>query len=192
MQLVENIWHSIRSAVMLLVMMTVLAGGVYPLLVWGVAQVAFGHRADGSLIESAGDVAGSELLGQEFTQPRYFWGRLSANAYDAAASAGSNLSPANPVLMEKVNARVTALHKAHPKNKAPVPVDLVTASASGLDPHISVAAVEYQIPRVAKARNRKDADIRALVEPLIETPVFGLGGEAYVNVLRLNMALDAK
>jgi potassium-transporting ATPase KdpC subunit len=184
--------QSLRAIVSLLVISTVLLGFVYPLAVTVLAQLAFPSASGGSLLETQGGVAGSELLGQQFTKDRYFWSRPSATQppYNATASSGSNLSPANPKLLERVNERVAALKKADPKNTLPIPVDLVTASASGLDPHISVAAAEYQVARVARARGHKEQDIRALVATFVEEPGFGVIGEARVNVLRLNMALD--
>jgi len=189
-----KLFSSIRAALGLLLIMTILLGGVYPLLVLGFAQTFFPHKAEGSLIERGGKVVGSSLLGQQFDSPKYFWGRLSATtpAYNAAASSGSNFNPANPKLLEAANARIAALQKADPANKEPVPVDLVTSSASGLDPHISLAAAEYQAPRVAGARNMKTEIVEQLVKKYTEAPGFGLLGEPYVNVLRLNMALDEK
>jgi K+-transporting ATPase ATPase C chain len=188
----SNLWGSVRPSFALLLLMTLLLGIVYPLAVTVVGQSLFNHRAGGSLIERGGKVMGSSLLGQSFESPKYFWGRLSATTppYNPAASGGSNLSPNNPKLMDAVNARVEALHDADPANRDPIPVELVTASASGLDPHIGLAAVEYQLPRVAGARNKRTEDIQAIVEKYTETPGFGLFGEPYVNVLKLNMALD--
>lgn len=186
--------NSLRAAFSLLLLMTLLLGAVYPLAVTAVSQLLFAQRAHGSLIERGGKVVGSALLGQEFTEEKYFWGRLSATTppYNAGASGGSNLSPANPKLLDAANVRIAALQQADPQNTSLIPVDLVTASASGLDPHISVAALEYQVSRVAKVRGMKPGDVRALVEKNTENPGFGLLGEPYVNVLRINLALDEK
>jgi K+-transporting ATPase ATPase C chain len=183
---------SLRSSFLLMLVLTVLLGVAYPLSVFAVAQTLFNHRANGSLIERGGKVMGSSLLGQSFESPSYFWGRLSATtpAYNPSASAGSNLSPGNPKLPDAVNARVAALHKADPENKALIPVDLVTASASGLDPHISVASARYQLHRVAKARGMQESAIQALLEKSMESPVFGLLQDPYVNIIKLNMWLD--
>ncbi len=181
-----------RAAVSLLVLMTVLLGMVYPLLVTGIAGMVFPHKAGGSLMEKNGKIIGSEWLGQSFTQPKYFWGRLSATTppYNAAASSGSNFSPANPKLLDAANDRIRALKKYDPANKAPIPVDLVTASASGLDPDISVAAAEYQVARVAKTRDMKEEDVKALIKQYRRKRTLGFIGEARVNVLLLNLALD--
>ncbi len=187
----KKILSSARAAVVLLLISTILLGGVYPLIVYAVSQLVFSGNASGSLVMKDGKVIGSELLGQEFTDNKYFWGRLSATtpAYNATASTGSNLSPANPKLLEAVNARVDALKKADPDNKAKIPVDLVTASASGLDPHISLLAAEYQIDRIAAARGLNPDDIQAMIMSHIssQSQIFG---DPYVNVLELNLALD--
>lgn len=173
---------------------TLLLGLLYPLLVMALSQTLFHHKANGSLIGREETVMGSALLGQSFEQPKYFWGRLSATLppYNATASAASNMSPANAKLLKAVNARIAALQKADPKNKAKIPVELVTASGSGLDPHISVKAAEYQLRRVATYRNMKDKDVRELLEFYTQDNAFGLLGEPYVNVVQLNMALDKK
>lgn len=189
----------IRPALISLVLFTFLTGLVYPLVVTGIAQVVFPHQANGSLIEQNGRVVGSELIGQPFDDPGYFWGRLSAtgtfayNAFNAdnlTGSSGSNYGPLNPALFEMVEARVAALRAADPDNTAPIPVDLVTASASGLDPHISIAAALYQLPRVAEARGMSEAELRELVDQFTEGRQLGFLGEPRVNVLRLNLALD--
>jgi potassium-transporting ATPase KdpC subunit len=185
----------IRPAVTLLGVFTVLCGLAYPAAVTGAAQLLFPGEASGSMIASGGRVVGSELIGQPFTSddPGYFWGRPSATSrapYDAAASSGSNLGPSNPALREAVAARVKALRDADPGNRARVPVDLVTASGSGLDPHLSPAATRYQVPRVARARGLPEAAVRGLVERHVEPRTFGVLGEPRVNVLRLNLALD--
>jgi K+-transporting ATPase ATPase C chain len=189
----------IRPAIVALVFFTLLTGLAYPLFVTAIAQVAFPHQANGSLIRDEGQIVGSELIGQPFDDPRYFWGRLSAtgtfayNAFNAdnlTASSGSNYGPLNPALLEMVQARVDALHAADPNNTTPIPVDLVTASGSGLDPHISVAAALYQVPRVAEARGLDEAAIRQLVDEHTDSRQLGFLGEPRVNVLALNLALD--
>ena len=184
----------LRPAVVLLALLTVITGVVYPLVVTVVAQVAFPQQANGSLVVR-GDVVGSTLIGQPFDDPKYFWGRLSATApfaYNAAASSGSNLGPLNPALTDAVKARVDALRAADPGNESPIPVDLVTASGSGLDPHVSPAAAHWQVPRVARARGLDPAAVQALVEQHTEGRQWGFFGEARVNVLALNVALDAQ
>ena len=186
--------EQIRPAIMMLLILTVLTGVAYPLAITGTAQLLFSHQANGSLIVRDGKVIGSELIGQYFDQPKYFWGRPSATApfpYNAAASSGSNLGPTNPALIEAVHGRVAALRAADPGNENPVPVDLVTASGSGLDPHISPAAAEYQVTRVARARGFDEAKLRALVVEQTEERQFAILGERRVNVLKLNLALDA-
>lgn len=184
----------LRPACVLLVLMSLVTGVAYPLLVTGAAQAAFPLQANGSLITIAGVARGSVLIGQPFDDPRYFWGRPSATspAYAAAASGGSNLGPSNPALSAAVQARVQALRAADPGNAALVPVDLVTASGSGLDPHISPAAAFYQVGRVARARKLDETAVRDLVERHVEGRQLGVLGEPRVNVLRLNLALDGK
>ncbi len=190
----ENMWKTfIRPAVVLLALFTLLTGAVYPLAVTGLAQAMFPAQANGSLIRQDGRIVGSALIGQPFADPRYFWGRPSATApfpYNAAASSGSNLGPINPALFEAVHARITALRAADPGNTQAVPGDLVTASASGLDPHISVAAALYQAPRVARARGLDAEAVRQLVAQHTEGRQFWFLGEPRVNVLKLNLALD--
>ena len=183
----------LRAAIVILFALTVLTGIAYPLLVTGIAQAAFGSQANGNLMVEDGRVVGSELIGQPFTAPGYFWSRPSATEpfpYNATASSGSNLGPTNPVLAEAVQARVKALQDADPANAEPIPVDLVTTSASGLDPHISLAAALYQIPRVARSRGLSEEEVRLLVLQFAEGHQFGILGESRVNVLRLNLALD--
>lgn len=183
----------LRPAIITLALFTVFTGVLYPLAVTGLAQAIFPWQANGSLIERNGRVIGSELIGQAFDDPRYFWGRLSATApfpYNAAASSGSNLGPTNPVLEEAVKTRIDALNAVDPENTQLIPVDLVTASGSGLDPHISVAAALYQVPRVARQRGLSEEQVRALVNEHTEGRQFGFLGEPRVNVLKLNIALD--
>jgi K+-transporting ATPase ATPase C chain len=187
--------EQIRPALTMLAVLTVVTGIIYPLLVTGVAQVVFPEQAGGSLIIRQGKAVGSRLIGQHFEKPEYFWGRPSATAlfpYNAAASGGSNLGPTNPTLIQAVKERVAALRAADPGNEAPVPVDLVTASGSGLDPHISPAAALYQVKRVARARGLEDEDVRALVDRHTEGRQFGILGERRVNVLELNLALEGR
>jgi K+-transporting ATPase ATPase C chain len=184
----------IRPAVVSLGIFTVLTGIAYPLAVTGVAQAVFPHQANGSVIVAGGEEVGSALIGQPFGDPRYFWGRLSATApvaYNGAASSGANLGPTNDALIAAVRARIDALHAADPEHAAAVPVDLVTASASGLDPHISPAAAEYQSGRVARLRGMDVAAVRKLVAAHTEGRQLGVLGEPVVNVLELNLALDA-
>jgi len=183
----------IRPAVSLLALMTILLGIVYPLVITGVAKVAFSRQAEGSLIYQNGKLIGSTLIGQSFSDPKYFWGRPSATSpqpYNGLASSGSNLGPLNPALLDAVKANVKALHDADPDNRQPVPVDLVTASASGLDPEITPAGAHYQAARVARARNLPLAQVEALIKTHERGRLFGLIGERRVNVLNLNLALD--
>jgi K+-transporting ATPase ATPase C chain len=173
--------------------MTILLGIVYPLVITGVAKVAFSRQAEGSLIYQNGKLIGSTLIGQNFTDPKYFWGRPSATTpqpYNGLASSGSNLGPLNPALLDAVKANVKALHDADPDNRRPIPVDLVTASASGLDPDISPAAAHYQAARVARARNLALAPVETLIKTHERGRLFGLIGERRINVLELNLALD--
>jgi K+-transporting ATPase ATPase C chain len=182
-----------RPAIVLLALFTLLTGIVYPLAVTGLVQVIFPTQANGSLIEQNGRIVGSALIGQPFDDPRYFWGRPSATApfpYNAAASSGSNLGPSNPALFEAVQARIAALQAADPSNTQTVPVDLVTASGSGLDPHISIAAALYQAPRVARVRGLPAEAVGQFMAKYTEDRRFGFLGEPRVNVLKLNLALD--
>jgi K+-transporting ATPase ATPase C chain len=177
----------------MLLVMSALTGVIYPLVVTGVAKVAFPRAANGSLIVSDGKTLGSDLIGQPFDDPKYFWSRPSATSpqpYNGMASSGSNLGPRNPALADAVKDRIKALRDADPGNTAAVPVDLITASGSGLDPHISAAAAEYQLARVAKARNLAANDVRRLVAANTEGRTLGALGEPRVNVLKLNIALD--
>jgi K+-transporting ATPase ATPase C chain len=183
----------IRPAVSLLIAMTVITGAAYPALVTGIAQAVMPGPANGSLIEAGGKSAGSRLIGQPFADPKHFWGRPSATSpygYNAGASSGSNQGPVNPALLDAVTERVKALRALDPGNTAPVPVDLVTASASGLDPHISPAAADYQVARVARERKLDAAKVRELVAQATEARQLGILGEPRVNVLALNLALD--
>ena len=185
----------IRPAIVSLVLLTAITGVVYPALVTAIGELVFSYQANGSLIVKDGRPVGSALIGQPFDDPKYFWGRPSATSpfgYNAGASVGSNLSPTNADLIKTVQGRVDALKAADPGNSAPVPVDLVTASGSGLDPHISPAAALYQVERVAKARKMSAADVRALVERHTEGRQLGFLGEPRVNVLALNLALDGR
>jgi len=186
-------WRQLRIAVIFLIVFAVITGVIYPLVVTGVAQAFFHRQANGSLIASNGKVIGSELIGQPFSDPKYFWGRLSATspfAYNAASSSGSNYGPENPALKDEVQARIDALKAADPGNTLPIPVDLVTSSGSGLDPHISIAAADYQISRVARIRNLSEDTIRTLVKQHTDGRQLGIFGEPRVNVLELNLALD--
>jgi len=183
----------LRQAIASIVVFTVIAGVIYPLIVTGVAQLAFPSQANGSLLINNGKTVGSSLVGQSFSSPKYFWARPSATSpmpYNAANSSGSNLGPLNPALTENVKARITQLKAADAASKSLVPVDLVTASGSGLDPDISPAAAEYQVSRVAKARNLDETKIRELVAQYTRNRQLGILGEPRVNVLELNIALD--
>lgn len=184
-----------RPALVLFVVLSVITGLLYPLLVTGVAQVAMPASANGSLVERDGRIVGSRLIGQPFSSPKYFWGRPSATSpmsYNAAASGGANLGPSNPALADAVKGRIEALRAVDPGNTAPVPIDLVTASASGLDPDISQAAARYQVPRVARERGLQEAQVGELVDRLTVRPLANvLGGQPRVNVLALNLELDS-
>lgn len=185
----------LKPALILFSTLSVLTGVVYPLVVTVLAQAIFPEKAKGSLLtDGQGKIIGSELIGQQFSEPYYFWGRPSAtspNAYNAAASSGSNLGTNNPALIDAVKARVAALKAVDSENKMPIPVDLITTSGSGLDPHISIAAANYQLNRVAKARHVSQNKIRTLIEGNTELRQLGFLGEPRVNVLKLNLALDS-
>lgn len=181
-----------RPAITIFLGLTFITGVLYPMLVTVVAQTAFPNQANGSLMRHDGKLIGSELIGQQFESPHYFWGRLSATApaYNAAASSGSNYGPLHPGLEKQVKARLAALKKYDPTNASPVPADLVTASGSGLDPHISLAAANYQIARVARQRNLDPEKVRVFIQKNTQGRTFGVLGEPSVNVLKLNLALD--
>lgn len=184
----------LRPAVSLFVLLTAVTGIAYPLAVTGIAKLAFPEAADGSLIVHDGKVVGSRLIGQNFTDPKYFWGRPSATGpmpYNASASGGSNQGPLNPALVDAVKGRIDTLKAADPANPLPIPADLVNASASGLDPHISPAAADYQIARVARLRQLQPTAVQALVSQHTEGRQWGVFGEPRVNVLQLNIALDS-
>jgi K+-transporting ATPase ATPase C chain len=188
------VYTLIRPTLVSLAVLTVITGLLYPAVVTGIAQAVFPRQANGSLIESGGAVRGSELIGQGFTDPKYFWSRPSATGpypYNGAVSSGSNLGPTNPALADAVKGRIEALRSADPGKTAPVPVDLVTASGSGLDPHITPAAAEYQVGRVARARGLSDDQVRELVRRFTSGRQFGILGEPRVTVLPLNLALDS-
>lgn len=185
----------LRPALVVFALLTLLTGILYPLIVTGVGQILFADRASGSLVGAGERVVGSRLLGQPFSDPKYFWSRPSATGpqpYNGAASSGSNQGPTNPALESAVQERIAALRASDPGNTAPVPVDLVTASGSGLDPHISPAAAEHQVARVARERNVAPEQVRKLVRQAIEGRTFGILGEPRVNVLELNLLLDSQ
>ena len=191
-------FRQLKPAILMLLLMTLVTGLLYPFLTNGVAQLAFPREANGSLIEQQGKIVGSTLIGQQFTEPKYFWGRLSATGtypYNASASGGSNFGPLNPALADASKARIDALVKADQaaalKQLKAVPIDLITASASGLDPHISVMAADYQMQRVAKVRSLPEAKVRELIAANTEGKWLGVFGDARVNVLKLNLSLDA-
>ena len=183
----------LKVALILFGLLTILTGLLYPALITGLVQVIFPQQANGSLISHNGQVVGSALVGQQFDDPKYFWGRLSATGdhpYNAASSGGSNLGPTNPALIKEVSDRIAALKAADPQNTLPIPVDLVTASGSGLDPDISIAAARYQAGRVARLRGLALERVSALIDQYTTGPTFGVLGEPRVNVLGLNLALD--
>lgn len=183
----------IRNAIMSLLSFTVLTGFLYPLVIAGIAETLFPHQANGSIIVKNGTAIGSALIGQQFDGPEYFWGRLSATSpypYNGSSSSGSNLGPNNPDLMKAVRSRIETLRSMDPGSTAKVPVDLVTGSSSGLDPHISLAAAEYQVSRVAKTRRLDEAKVREVLKQNTEERLFGMIGQPVVNVLKLNLMLD--
>jgi K+-transporting ATPase ATPase C chain len=183
----------LRAALVVFIGLSLVTGVLYPVVVAGIGKGLFPAQAGGSLIERGGKVVGSSLIGQNFSEPQYFWGRMSAtapNPYNATASGGSNLGPSHPALTEAAKARIAALKEADPANTAPIPADLVTASASGLDPQISPAAAAYQVERVARVRRLPVETVRKMVAQNTKEPILGVFGEATVNVLELNLALD--
>ena len=186
--------EQIKPAILSFIVLSIITGILYPFLVTGIAQVFFYKQANGSLIYRNGKSVGSVLIGQSFDDPKYFWGRVSATSpasYNAASSSGSNIGPSNSALLDEVNARIKALQAADPDNKALIPVDLVTSSASGLDPHISLAAAYYQLGRIARLRGIPPEDIKTLLRKYTQDRFLGVIGEPVVNVLELNLALDA-
>lgn len=190
----SSILRPFREAALCFLALTALTGLAYPVAVYAAAQMLFPRQAEGSIVEAGGKAVASELIGQSFTRPKYFWGRPSATGpvpYAGQASSGSNLGPTNPALAARIDADRKRLDDADPAHPAVYPVDLLTASGSGLDPHLSPAAAAVQIPRVARARGLKEAEVRTLVEKHVESRQFGLLGEPRVNVVRLNHALDA-
>jgi len=188
-----NLFKHLRTSIIAVILFTGLTGLLYPLAVTGLAQLLFPGKANGSLIQREGKLLGSELIGQPFSDPKYFWSRLSATgpfAYNGEASTGSNYGPLNPAFLDGVKKRVQDLNKTDSLNRQPIPVDLVTASSSGLDPHISVAAALYQVSRIARNRFMSEEQVRSLVHQYTEGRQLGFLGEPRVNVLRLNLALD--
>lgn len=184
----------LKQVILIFIILSVITGIIYPLFITGIAQVFFRNQANGSLIYRNDKAVGSTIIGQQFNDPKYFWGRISGTSpvsFNAASSSGSNLGPSNPALLEVMKARVKALRAADPENKKPIPVDLVTSSASGLDPHISLAAAYYQAPRIARLRGLPQNTIKILIARYTSGRLFGLIGEPVVNVLELNLALDA-
>jgi K+-transporting ATPase ATPase C chain len=186
--------EQIRSAILMFVILSLLTGIFYPAFITGAVYIFFPHQATGSMLYQNNKLLGSALIGQEFTDPKYFWGRISETspvAYNSSSSSGSNLGPSNPALIEKVKARIRALKEFGPDNTNPVPIDLVTSSASGLDPHVSIAGAYYQIPRVARMRGLTEDTVKAIVNKYTNSRIFGLIGEPVVNVLELNLELDS-
>lgn len=185
----------LRPALSLIIAMTILFGVIYPLIITGISKVAFSAQAEGSLLRQGDTLIGSKLIGQSFSDPKYFWGRPSATSpqpYNGLASGGSNFGPLNPALIDKVDANAKALREADPSNTNPIPVDLVTASASGLDPDISPAAAQYQAARVARARHLPLATVQSMIAEHQTGPLLGVFGESQVKVLELNLALDQR
>ena len=183
----------IKPAFLVFLVLTIITGVIYPLLITGIAQALLSNQANGSLIYRNGKVVGSSLIGQAFDDPGYLWGRISATSpqYNAASSSGSNIGPTNPALIDEINVRIKALKAADPDNISPIPVDLVTSSASGLDPHISLAAAYYQVARIARLRGLSQDTVKILIAKHISGRLFGFIGEPVVNVLEFNLALDA-
>ena len=185
--------EQLKSAIFVFVILTIITGILYPLFVTGIAQAFFHAKANGSLIYQDGKITGSVLIGQQFDDPKYLWGRLSATSpasYNSSSSSGSNIGPSNPALLEAVKSRIKKLRASDPKNKTPIPVDLVTSSASGLDPHISLAGAYYQIPRIARERGLSVNAVKNIINLNTNRRLFGLIGEPVVNALKVNMDLD--
>jgi K+-transporting ATPase ATPase C chain len=186
--------EQLKSAILIFIILTIITGVLYPLFITGIAQSFFHAKANGSLIYQDGKIIGSALIGQPFDDPKYLWGRLSATSpvpYNSSSSSGSNIGPSNPALLEVVKARIEKLRAADPKNKMPIPVDLVTSSASGLDPHISLAGAYYQISRIAKHRGLSVNIVKNIIDRNANGRLFGLIGEPVVNVVKVNMDLDS-
>ena len=186
--------EQLKSAILIFIILTIITGVLYPLFITGIAQYFFHAKANGSLIYQDGKIIGSALIGQPFDGPKYLWGRLSATSpvsYNSSSSSGSNIGPYNPALLETVKARIEKLHAADPKNNTPIPVDLVTSSASGLDPHISLAGAYYQISRIARERGLSVNVVKNIVDRNTNRRLFGLIGEPVVNVVKVNMDLDS-
>jgi potassium-transporting ATPase KdpC subunit len=186
--------EQLKTAILILILLTIITGIVYPCLITAIAQSSFRYQANGSLIVRGGKVVGSSLIGQQFDDPKYLWGRLSATSqvqYNAAASSGSNLGPSNPALVEAVKGRAEALRSADPGNARPVPIDLVTSSGSGLDPHISLAAAYYQVPRIMRLRGMSESAVKEIVRKNAKGRFLGFIGEPIVNVLGVNLDLDS-
>jgi K+-transporting ATPase ATPase C chain len=183
----------IKPALLSLLVLTIITGVIYPLFITGIAQALLPHQANGSLIYQNGKVIGSSLIGQEFDDPKYLWGRISATSpqYDASNSSGSNIGPSNPALIDEISKRIKALQAVDPDNKAPIPVDLVTSSASGLDPHISLAAAYYQVSRISKYRGITESAVKDIIHKNTTGRFLGLIGEPVVNVLKINLDLDS-
>jgi K+-transporting ATPase KdpC subunit len=185
--------EQLKITILMFIILTIITGIIYPLVITGISQLFFHNQANGSIIVRDGKVIGSSLIGQPFDNAGYFWGRVSSTsgeAFNAASSTGSNLGPSNPALLDALKARVNNLQAVDPDNKIPIPVDLATSSSSGLDPHISLAAAYYQIPRIARERKMQQEVVRAIIQKNTENRFLGVIGEPVVNVLRLNLALD--
>ena len=185
--------EQVKPAILIFLVLTIITGIIYPLLITGIAQALLPNPANGSLIYRNSKVVGSSLVGQGFDDPKYLWGRISATQpqYNAAASSGSNIGPTNPALIDEINGRIQALKAADPDNRSLIPIDLVTASASGLDPHISLAAADYQVARIARIRGLSEESVRMMISKNSRGRLLGILGEPVVNVLEFNLALDA-
>jgi len=186
--------EQIKPAILIFIILTIITGAIYPLFITGIAQVLLPDQANGSLIYQNGKIVGSSLIGQAFDDPKYLWGRISATSpqYNASASSGSNIGPYNPALIDEINSRIKALKVSDPGNVKPIPVDLVTSSASGLDPHISLAAAYYQVPRISKNRGIAETVVKNIIRKNTAGRFLGLIGEPVVNVLKVNLELDSK